>query len=332
MHANTKLTFHSRYKLVQDYQAGRRVVDLADALGVSRKTIYAWLRRFTLEGVAGLHDRGSRPHAVHYRLPEDQVATLVARRQETWWGPRRLVGCCSASASTIYRILRRRGLHRRPALRRQVVRYEAGAPGALVHLDLLHLATAQGRSWYQVTLIDDYSREVWATVVSRRTTNVLLQALAAAQAALGYPFAAVMTDNDAAFTVEALPQAYHRLDGGNEGRFTAALRAQGIRHVRTQVRRPETNGKVERFHRTVREECWRPFARQLGVTLDGVAALPKEERRRQAALLAKPIAWEEPLVKYLQYYNENRPHTALNGNAPTVRRKAFFAQALSPTS
>lgn len=54
------------------------------------------------------------------------------------------------------------------------MRYEAGAPGALIHLDLLDLATMEGRSWYQVTLIDDYSREVGATVVSRQTTNVLL--------------------------------------------------------------------------------------------------------------------------------------------------------------
>lgn len=131
-----------------------------------------------------------------------------------------------------------------------------------------------------------------------------------------------MTDNDAAFTVKALPQAYRRPDGGNEGRFTAALRTQGVCHVRTQVHRLETSRKAERFHRTVRVEYWRSLAQKPGITLDGVAALPKEERRQQAARLTEPIAWEGPLTAYLRYCNQDPPHIPLDrgGRPPEERR------------
>lgn len=98
---------------LRSYRAGVRVVDPAASLGVSRKTLYGWLRRFTLEGVGGLHNRSSLPHTVRDRLPEDQLSLLVALAADLV-RRRRLVGHCSASASTMCRALRRHQLHRRP--------------------------------------------------------------------------------------------------------------------------------------------------------------------------------------------------------------------------
>jgi len=313
MHPNTRLTLHSRKKMVHDYLRGKSVTVLAQELDVSRKTCYVWLWRFREAGLAGLSNRSSRPHQLRRRLSAQEAAQLLTVRQERRWGPLRLAGHFRIPVATVYRALRRAGQHRLAhAPREPVRRYEAKAPGALVHLDVLHLFALRGRKpIYQFTVVDDYTRQAYALLAPKRTSQAAWDALLAAEVAFGYRFQAVLTDNDVTFTLAARPDLWPRRQGAQPSltRFGRGCQARGIRHRLTQVRRPQTNGKVERFHRTIREECWRP---QL---------FASEEEREQA------------LQSYLHYYNHERGHTALGGQTPDQRRDAYLAaQGVLPTS
>jgi transposase InsO family protein len=314
MHANTRLTVHSRKKLVDDYLARKPVRALAQQLGVSPKTCYVWIRRGLTEGVAGLCNRSSRPHHIRCRLSAVQEAELLTLRRERSWGPLRLATHLRIPVAITYRFLRGHGQHRlpRPA-RPPVVRYEASAPGALVHLDVLHLFALRGKKpVLQFTVVDDYTRQAYALLTPKRTAQAALQALQEAQQAFGYPFQAVLTDNDVTFTMAARPDWWRdrwRLTQPPPTQFTTGCRAMGIRHRLTRIRRPQTNGKVERFHRTIREECWRP-------------RLFTSEEERAAALPA-----------YLHGYNYQRPHMGIGGLTPVARRDEYFrTHEVLPTS
>jgi len=190
------------------------------------------------------------------------------------------------------------------------VRYEAAAPGDLVHLDVLQLFALKGRKpIYQFTVVDDCTRQAAALLAPKRTARAALELLAQAQQQFGFSFRSVLTDNDATFTAAALPQLWHGAPQAPVTQFTRGCEAMGMRHRLIRVRRPQTNGKVERFHRTIREECWRvrPFA---------------DELQR-----------EEALARYLRYYNYRRPHSALGGQTPIQRSNLFVSTlGLSPTS
>lgn len=314
MHRNTRLTQHTRLKMAQDYQQGRPIAQLARQLAVSRKTCYRWLQRFQAAGEGGLVNRSSRPHRLHRRLTEAEEEQLLALRQERRWGPLRLAGHLGVPSATVYRALRRRGQHRLPRPPRTPVhRYEAPQPGALVHLDVLHLFALKGQKPIcQFTVVDDYTRQAYALLAPRRTSEAALEALTEAEAAFGYRFQAVLTDNDVTFTLAARPDLWRqrwKLAHPPPTRFTRGCQARGIRHRLTRVGRPQTNGKVERFHRTIREECWRP------------------------RLFATEQEREHALRTFLHYYNHERPHTALGGKTPNQRREHYFAKTgVLPTS
>ena len=310
MHANTRLTPHSRQKLVEDYLAGQSMTILARTHGVSRKTGYQWVRRYRSEGLPGLKDRSSRPHRMKFRLSAAEETLLAKLRTRTWWGPVRLAGKVAAPPTTLYRALCRAGLQRKPRERPPVVRYVAAAPGDLVHLDVLQLFALKGRKpIYQFTVVDDYTRQAAALLAQKRTARAALQVLVQAQEQFGFSFRSVLTDNDATFTAAALPQLWHGAKQPPVTQFTRGCQALGIRHRLIRVRRPQTNGKVERFHRTIREECWR------------VRSFTDELQRERA------------LTQYLRYYNHRRPHSALGGRSPVEHGNVFTStRGLSPTS
>ena len=301
MHANTRLTPYSRQWLMEQFQQGVPAKTLTVQHHISGTTFYRWWRRFRLLGAAGLGNRSSRPHRIAYRCTTEQVDRLLHLRQTTRHGPARLAPVLGISRSTAYRCLRRQGLHRLPLPPRPpVVRYESQKPGELVHLDVLYLFALKGqRPAYQFTLVDGYTRMAYACIASRRTTDAALAALQAAQQAFGFPFQRVLTDNDLTFAWT--PRTGLRAPVGGT-RFTRTLQAAGIRHSLTRIRRPQTNGKVERFHRTIQEELYRPHA------------LFTSEEERRAALTA-----------YLIYYNTQRAHTALAGLTPRQRRDAYVS-------
>lgn len=275
--------------MIREYCQGVPAEVVARSHGVSRTTFYRWRRRFLVAGEGGLVNRTSRPRHIRYGLTEQQVEQVVRLRQEKRWGPARLAPAVKGPSATIYRCLRRLGMRRLPRPPHPpVIRYEASAPGELGHLDVLHLFALKGRRpVYQFTLVDDYTRMAYALIAPHRTTQAALDTVRLAQMALGFSFQRLLTDNDVTFAWT--PRRGWKWSPPPEGpRFTRTLRSWGIRHSVTRLRSPQTNGKVERFHRTIREELYR------------VHPLFTSEEQREKAL-----------ESYLSYYNHDRSHTAL---------------------
>jgi len=167
-------------------------------------------------------------------------------------------------------------------------------------LDVLHLFALRGQKpAYQFTVVDDHSRMAFALIAPQRTTQAALEALVRAREYFGFPIKRVLTDNDVTFAWTPRPR--WKVPTGGRSRFSNTLQEWGIKHSLTRIGRPQTNGKVERFHRTIQEELYR------------VHALFSSEEERRAELVA-----------YLDFYNYHRPHTAIKGLTPVQRRGAFF--------
>jgi transposase InsO family protein len=308
-HARAKLTVLGRQLLVERVLIdGWKPADAAQAMGVSRQTAYKWLRRFRDEGAAGLIDRTSAPRRCPHRLNSEAVESIVATRLETLYGPHRLAYALGRPRSTIYGVLRRAGISRvsfidRPT--RTVVRYERDRPGELLHVDVKKLgriregggwrflgreATQEGRKTNPVgfdflhVAIDDHSRVAFVRSLPDEKGPTCARFVAEAAAFFaghGVKIERVMTDN---------AMNYRRSKD-----FRTTLETLGITHKRTKSYRPQTNGKAERFNRTLLEE----FAYKDLFLSNAV---------RSAAL--------EPWV---DSYNGSRPHTAIGGLTPLQR-------------
>jgi len=302
-HRKAKLTQFGRLLLVQ------RVVDLgwtaaqaAEAVGVSRATAYKWLRRHREEGLAGLEDRSSRPATCPHALRAETVQQILGARARLKFGPHRLAPEVNCPRSTIYGVLRRHHLSRLDALDRPSavpVRYVRDHPGELVHLDVKKLARIPdggghrmlGRSTetrrrgngydYVHVAIDDASRVAFVGVFPDErgdtTARFLLEA-GSSFAAEGVRVESILTDRAASYT--------------RAKAFAEATGALGIHHLVTKPYRPQTNGKAERFIRTLLEE-W------------GYARLYRSNQERL-----------DCLSDWIQFYNQRRPHTALGGQPP----------------
>jgi transposase InsO family protein len=309
-HARAKLTVLGRQLLVNRVLVdGWKPADAAKAMGVSRQTAYKWLRRFHDEGPAGLEDRSSAPRRCAHQLAPDAVESIVAARLDTLHGPHRLAYGLGRPRSTIYAVLRRAGISRlsfidRPT--RTVVRYERGRPGELVHVDVKKLGRIrQGGGWkmhgremgqpgdyrtkrvgydYLHVAVDDHSRVAFVRALSDEKGPTCAQFVADAAAFFashGVAIERVMTDN---------AMNYRRSKD-----FRLTLERLAIAHRRTANYRPQTNGKAERFNRTLLEE----FAyKELFTSNDA----------RSAAL-----------GPWVDSYNAERPHTAIGGLTPLQR-------------
>jgi transposase InsO family protein len=276
---------------------------VAEQLGISRATAYKWVRRYRAEGLPGLEDRSSRPHRSPRRLPEDVAATIVRTRVRRRYGPLRLAPLTGHPASTIYGVLRRAGLSRLRDADRVTgapVRYVACHPGALVHQDHKKLGRVpdgggwrvrgRGRDGYHghsnagyehlEVFVDDASRyAVVVPVADERSESAAwaVELAAARFAEVGIRIERMLTDNGASYRGFAYRDALSRLD---------------IRHTRTRPFRPQTNGKAERFIRTLLDE-W-AYARPYRANGERLHALRR----------------------YVAFYNHVRPHTALRGLVP----------------
>ena len=143
MHGNAKLTPLGRRVLVDRIAGGRPVAHVAAELGVARQTAYRWWRRWSAEGEAGLLDRPCRPRHSPARTPRAVERRIERLRQGLKLGPVRIGDRLGLASSTVYRVLRRLGLHRlgwldRPT-GRVIRRYEHAAPGDLLHRDIKKL-------------------------------------------------------------------------------------------------------------------------------------------------------------------------------------------------
>lgn len=306
-HPRGRLTVYGRSLLVHRVLVeGWRPAVAAEAAGVSRATVYKWLRRYRDEGEAGLQDRSSAPHRRPRALPVRQVRRILKFRRRSGYGPHRLAARLGCARSTAYAVLRRHGCsrlrdHDRPT--RTVIRYVRERPGELLHIDVKKLGRIpDGGGWrvrgrsaeararrgqgydYLHVAVDDCSRFAVVGVYPDErgeTAAAFLRDAVSVLASHGVVVERVMTDRALAYT--------------RSHAFQTALGAVGVRHLTTRPYRPQTNGKVERFHRTMVEE-W-AYARTY---------------RSNASRLAALHTW-------VNSYNRCRPHTALGGQTPASR-------------
>jgi transposase InsO family protein len=300
-HARAKLTVAGRQLLVARIAAGYTIARAAEAQGVSRTTATKWLRRYRSEGMTGLVDRSSRPRVSPRRLDEAAERAILAARQASRYGPHRLAYLTGRPRSTCYAVLRRRGVSRLADADRVTgapVRYVACHPGALLHQDHKKLGRVPDGGGHRVTgwysgyrkggtgydhlevFIDDATRLAHVVVVPDERPAATVAALEQALAwfaAQGVHVERVLTDNGSNYRSLA---------------YAAALERHAICHTRTRPYRPQTNGKAERFIRTLINE-W-AYGRPYRSNAERLAALPN----------------------WLHFYNHERPHTALLGSTP----------------
>ena len=291
----------------QRYQAvlavirdGVPVVEVARRFDVSRQAVHRWLRWYEAQGLGGLANRSHRPPRCSHQMdPGVEVWVLEARRRNPDWGPRRLVHEAARagvvpvpSRSGVYRLLRRSNLIDPAARRkrdRKFKRWERAAAMELWQMDVVGgVLLADGREGKILTGIDDHSRfVVCAGVMLRATSRAVCSHFADALGAYGVP-SEILTDNGKVFTGR-----FGRHDA--EVLFDRICRENGIDHLLTAPRSPTTTGKVERFHRTLRQEFL------LGRVFADVGSAQGE------------------LDAWVSSYNHDRPHTALDMGTPASR-------------
>ena len=304
-HANALLTPRGRLLLarcvVEQKWTLRRA---AERFQVSPTTAGRWAARYREQGAAGMVDRSSRPHHSPRRTPTRLERRIIKVRVIRRWGPARIGFLLGVHPSTVHRVLSRYGLARLAwldrATGRVIRRYEHAAPGDLVHVDVKKIGRVpDGGGWrvhgrqhrpnrhrgqgyaFLHTALDDHSRLAYSELLTdeRQETAAAFWARAAAYfAGCGITVRRVLTDNGGCYRSRT---------------FAAAL--GDIAHKRTRPYRPQTNGKVERFHRTLADE-W------------AYAAVYASDAARAAAY---PI--------WLHRYNHHRGHTALGGRPPASR-------------
>lgn len=286
-----------RARLMAQHETGVSLAVLSARSGIARPVLSRWWARYQAEDLAGLLPRSRRPHRSPTQHPP-AVRTAIAEARRFGWGVHRIADELGISHGTVQRELERTGANQLPRPpRRPARRYEKTRPGELLHLDLKYLPTLGKWPEFEYAAIDDFSREAVAVIGPERSTVAATQFLEHVLARLPYRVEAVMTDNDLMFTMR---YAFHsrRLT-----RFEQALRSAGIAHRLIRPYSPASNGKVERFIKTIDDECFR-------------VAAPRTSRARIGALRL-----------FLEYYNYARPHQSLDGQSPVARRDAYFAQA-----
>jgi transposase InsO family protein len=302
-HHHARLTVRGREELAKSVIEGRLSLrEAAAACRLSRQSAAKWVRRYRLEGLAGLRDRSCRPRRSPRQTPDELVARVEALRRQRWTGVRIALEL-KIGPATVSRILRRLKLNRirniepLPA----VVRYEHELPGDLLHFDIKRLVKIE-RPSHRVTgdrrdtvrgigaeflhiAIDDHSRIAFTALYPDQTessaTHFLYSAVAW-YARLGIGIRRVLTDNGPCYKAH---------------RFRDTCQDLGIKPKRTRPYTPRTNGKAERFIQTALRE-W-AYARTY-----------QNSAQRTEALLS-----------FNHQYNWHRPHASLKQNTPISRAR-----------
>ena len=301
MHGNAPLTPEGRLRLCRLIQDGWSVAAAAESMRISRQTAHKWWRRYQEAGRAGLEDRSSRPRRCPTKTPSKVERRLVKLRRRHQLGPARLAPIAGVPASTLHRVWARHGVSRLSDLERRtgrtVRRIETSRPGELVHIDIKKQARIpKGGGWrvhgkgrapdrrrirdgyaYIHSAIDAYSRLAYSEIHSDEQAVTAIGFWRRARAffaSYGITIERVMTDNGSCYVSRA---------------FGAELVAAAVVHTRTKPYCPRTNGKVERYNRTLLNE-W---------------AYAKPYRSEAARTRA--------LDKWLHMYNHHRHHTAIGG-------------------
>jgi transposase InsO family protein len=298
----------------------------AAVFNVAWPTAKKWAERYRHGGRAAMEDRSSRPHSCPRRTPQPVVRKIVHLRGKKRLGPVQIAGRLGLAASTVHAVLVRCRLNRLSHIDRAtgepIRRYEHDAPGSLLHVDVKKLGNIpDGGGWRYVgrqqghrnraatpdkprtawrdpkmgtafvhTVLDDHSRVAYAEIHDDETATTAIGVLRHAVAwfdARGVTAQRVLSDNGSAYRSHAWREACAEL---------------GIKPKRTRPYRPQTNGKIERFHRTM-ADGW-AFAR----------LFTTESARRKA------------LPGWLHEYNHHRPHTAIGSHPPISRLSNLSGQ------
>ena len=298
IHKNARLTFAMRAEVVASARRpGANVSALARAFRVSRQTITKWVRRAATDerggGAGGLADRSSRPHHSPRRLNRVR-RRQVERRRRRRWSSLRIARDLGLPIATVVREQRRLGLHqlRRLEPPRPANRYEWPAAGDLLHLDIKKLGRiggvghrihgdrtrrSRGLGWEAVHVaIDDCTRLGYAEVLAdetQETTAGFLQRALRYFGRRGIHIGRVMTDNGSASRSRV---------------FAAVLAHHQLRHLRTRPYTPRTNGKAERFIRTLLAE-W-AYAQAYRALSPLVHGSPRHDAHDASTMMAPPFA------------------------------------------
>lgn len=311
LHANAALSLKGRRELCRRVVEGERTVtEAAEAAEVSVRCARKWVARYRLEGELGLLDRSSAPRRIPHRTSEQRVQAIAALRRLRFTGPE-IAECLGMALSTVSGVLTRIGMGKLSRLGLEPAqRYERERPGELIHIDVKKLGRIQGGAGHRITgqrrhpgdrpnaagqwrrhtgweyvhvAIDDATRLAYAEVLTDEkapTAVAFLRRAISFYERHGITIQAVMTDNGGAYisTVHAI-----------------ACRALHVKHLRTRPRRPQTNGKAERFIRTL---------------LSGwaYAAIYRNSTERTRALDGR-----------LWHYNHLRKHSALGHHPPITK-------------
>ena len=318
-HANASLTERGRLKLARlVVDEGWSLRQAAERFQCSPGTVKRWADRYRAEGAAGMADRSSRPRRSPNATRPPQVRKIKYLRTKRKLGPVRIAARVGCAPSTVHKVLVREGLNRLSHVDRAtgepVRRYERDRPGELLHVDVKRLgvippgggwrvrgrghadqqrslnrriakARGVGRAGYGYVhaAVDDHSRLAYAEIHDDETADTavaFLRRAVAFFAAAGITIERVLTDNGPCYRGHG---------------WRAATLELTITAKRTRRYRPQTNGKVERFNRTLLAE-W------------AYAKAYRSESARRAAL-----------PRWIHTYNHHRPHTALGGRPPASR-------------
>jgi transposase InsO family protein len=316
LHANAATCPNSRLKIVCRALNGEAREKIAADHEISERTVAKWVARYRAEGEAGLLDRSSAPGSIPHRTPEDRVEAIAALRRLRMTGAEIAI-CLGMPLSTVSAVLARIGLGKLSRLEppEPPNRYERARPGELVHVDVKKLGRIRGAGhrvtghrksqkktrrngkrtgvagWeYVHVCVDDATRLAYVEVLDNEqgaTAAGFLRRAVRFYAGHGITVQRVMSDNGACYV-----SAIHAV----------ACRLLGLRHLRTRPYRPRTNGKAERFIRTL-----------LGGWADG--AIYATSAERTAAL----DGW-------LWTYNHRRPHGSLSDKPPAARLRELNNQ------
>lgn len=313
-HANAALTPRARIRLARlIVEDGWPPSVAAKMFMVSTVTARKWAVRWRAEGVVGMQDRSSRPRSMPTKTPLHVVKRIVRMRWRRRLGPVQIAGELGLAPSTVHAVLVRCRINRLSRIDRvtgePIRRYEHDYPGSLIHVDVTKfgnipdggghrfLGRAQGTKnrhamadvnrnalhqprlgiGYLHTVVDDHSRVAYVEMHADERSETAIGVLRRAAAWFherGVTVERVLSDNGACYRSFAWRDACEDL---------------GIRHKRTRPYRPQTNGKIERFHRTL-ADGW-AYARFYGSETERRAALP---------------GW-------IHFYNHHRRHSAISG-------------------
>ena len=322
-HANAQLTPRARLRLARlIVENGWTYSTAAKMFMVSPRTAAKWAGRYRLEGPAGMADRSSRPRRSPAKTSPEVVRQIVRLRWRKRLGPVQIAGQLGVPASTVHAVLTRCRINRLSHIDRvtaePIRRYEHSHPGSLIHVDVTKFGNIpDGGGWryvgkqqgnrnrvqtanragasrnkryqpnmgrcYLHTVVDDHSRVAYAEICADEKADTavgVLQRAVAWFAERGVTVERVLSDNGPAYKSFAW-------------RDTCA--ALNLSHKRTRPYRPQTNGKIERFHRTL-SDGW------------AYARLYQSEAERRAAL-----------PNWLHFYNHHRAHSAIGGRPPISR-------------